>query len=72
MSAAEAVLLHGRKITPFKRPWSTTTRIESKPRERGRSVMRSMEICWKGQVQCDEIGARGGGWGGCLPCWLGK
>ena len=65
MSVVEAVLLQGRKITPFERPWSTTTRIESKPWERRRLVIRSMEICWKGRVHFEEMGARGGGKDGC-------
>ena len=35
-----------------------------KATEGRQSVMRSMEICWKGQVQVDEMGARGrwAGW----------
>ena len=64
MSVAEAVLLQGWKITPFERPWSTMTRMESKPWEMGRLVMRSIEICWKGWVQLEEIGASGGCQGG--------
>ena len=50
MSTVEAVLLQGQKITPFERPWSTMTKMESKLWECGRSVMRSIEICWKGWV----------------------
>ena len=38
------------RITPFVSPWSTMTRIESYPKEGGRSVMRSQEICWNRQV----------------------
>jgi len=49
----------GEKITPFVRPWSTTTNTESNPEERGRSVIRSHEICWKGREAEDGIGTRG-------------
>ena len=52
--------LVGQRITPLVSPWSTTTRRESKDKERGRSMMRSQEICWKGWVQEDLIGVRGG------------
>ena len=37
------VLLQGRRITPFVRPWSTTTNIESNSSDGGRSVIRSIE-----------------------------
>ena len=52
--------LMGQRITPLVSPWSTMTRRESKDEEMGRSVMRSQEICWKGQVQEDLIGVREG------------
>ena len=35
----------GQRITPLVSPWSTMTRKESKPEDKGRSVMRSQEIC---------------------------
>jgi hypothetical protein len=35
-------------MTPLVSPWSTITRIESYPRDVGRSVMRSMEHCANG------------------------
>ena len=43
VSSAVIVLLQGRRITPLLRPWSTTTRMESKFRTEGKSVMKSME-----------------------------
>ena len=49
----------GQRIIPLVSPWSTTTRRELKNEEGGRSVIRSQEICWKGQVQEDLIGVRG-------------
>ena len=36
------------------------TKSESKQVERGRSMMRSQEICWKGQVEAERMGVRGG------------
>ena len=65
------VFLMGQRITPLVRPWSTTTRRESKPTEGGRSVIRSQEICWKGREAEDLIGVRGATVG-CvfdLFCW---
>ena len=58
------VLQQGARITPFVRPWSTITKIESKAEEGGRSVMRSTESCLNGRVEVDGIGQRGGvvGW----------
>ena len=44
------------RITPLVRPWLTTTRRESKPVKTGRSVIRSQEICWKGQDAKDLMG----------------
>ena len=43
-------MLQGDKITPFERPWSTTTRMESYPSADGRSVIRSIEQLAKGLV----------------------
>ena len=63
--------LVGQRITPLVSPWSITTRRESKPEESGRSVMRSHEICWKGQEVRDLIGDKGGTVGCVLTlfCW---
>ena len=52
--------LVGQRIILLVRPWSTTTRRESKDEEMERSMMRSQEICWKGWVQENLIGVRGG------------
>ena len=52
VSSDVIVLLQGDKITPFKRPWSTMTKMESHPSARGRSVMRSIEECAKGCIVC--------------------
>ena len=43
-------LAQGHKITPFERPQSTMTRIESYPSTSGRSVIKSMEQWAKGLV----------------------
>ena len=43
MSSEVSVLLQGSKITPFKKPWSTTTKMELYLSAGGRSVMRSIE-----------------------------
>ena len=56
---ASMVLEQGARITPFIRPWLTTTITESNLEERGRSVMRSTESCLKGRETVDEIGHRG-------------
>jgi hypothetical protein len=48
--SAVIVLLQGMRITPLLRAWSTTTKIESKPFTRGKSVMKSIEQYAKGQV----------------------
>ena len=42
---AVTVLLQGIRITPCESPWSTTTKIESKLLDSGRSVMKSIVIC---------------------------
>ena len=47
-------------ITPFIRPWSTMTKMESMLHVSGRLVMRSMESCLKGSVEDEEIGFKGG------------
>ena len=47
------------------------TRSELKSMERGRSVIRSQEICWNRQVEVEQMGVRGG-MVGCvldLLCW---
>ena len=48
------------KDYPFIRPWSTTTRIESKLEEGGRSMMRSTESWQKGRKVEEGMGWRGG------------
>ena len=48
--SAVKVFEQGIKITPFERPWSTTTKIESSPLTNGRSVIRSMEQLANGRV----------------------
>ena len=65
------LLLHGVRITPFERPWSTMTKSESNPLERGRSVIRSTESCWKGQGQEEGRGDNAGtvGWVLTFICW---
>ena len=60
--AASIVLEQRERITPFVRPWSTMTITESKPEERGRSVIRSTESCLNGRETEDEIGQSGGEW----------
>jgi hypothetical protein len=44
------VLVVGQRITPFERPWSTTTKIESLPSAGGKSMIKSMLQCANGQV----------------------
>ena len=51
VSSEVRVLLQGSKITPFERPWSTTTRIKSYPSAGGRLVIKSMEQFAKGRVE---------------------
>ena len=57
---ASTVFEQGARITPFVRPWSTTTITESNPDERGRLVIRLTESCLKGRETEDGIGQRGG------------
>src|SRR5271168_1047460 len=70
--SAVKVFAQGIKITPFERPWSTTTKIKSKPSMGGKSVIRSIEQLAKGRVQeAPEIGWKAG-WDGdrsILNCW---
>ena len=68
---ASIILEQGARITPFIRPWLTTTIKELKPSDGGRSVMRLTESCLKGRVVEERIGARGGvgGWVITLFCW---
>ena len=42
---AVIVFVVRQRITPFIRSWLTTTSKESKPEERGRSVIRLHETC---------------------------
>ena len=58
-------------ITPFVRPWSTTTMMESMLPTRGRLVTKSTKSCLNGRVEVDEIGFNGGhvGWVFILFCW---
>ena len=39
-------------IIPFVRPWSTTDKIESKPFNLGKSVMKSIAIWANGRLDC--------------------
>src|SRR5271156_623559 len=50
---ASMVLLQGSRITPFVDPWSTTTIMESKPSDSGRSVIKSIVIKEKGRKGLD-------------------
>ena len=54
------VFEQGMRITPFIRPWSTTTINESCPFDGGRSVTRSTESCLKGRGEDEGMGASGG------------
>ena len=67
--SAVIVLVQGVRITPFDRPWSTTTITESKSEQRGRSVMRSTEIWSKGRVQEEGIGDKAGA-DGCVLVFI--
>ena len=58
--AASMVFEQGMRITPFVRPWSTTTINESCPLDGGRSVIRSTESCLKGRGEDEGMGASGG------------
>src|SRR5277367_2274760 len=57
---ASIVLWQGYKFTPFEDPWSTMTKIESKPSDKGRSVMKSIVMREKGRRSQDLIGCNGG------------
>ena len=57
---ASTVFKQGASITPFVRPWSTTTIRESCPCERSKSVIRSTESCLKGSEEEDLMGESGG------------
>ena len=48
------------RITPFIRPWSTMTTIESWPSKSGRLVMRSTVSCLKGRMVKEVMGVSGG------------
>ena len=62
--ATSMVFEQGMRITPFVRPWSTTTINESCLFDGGRSVTRSTESCLNSRVEEDGMGASGGrvGW----------
>ena len=60
MPSAVMFFFVGHRITPLVSPWLTMTKRKSKPEEGGRSVIRSQEICWKGQ---DVEKWMGGEWG---------
>ena len=70
-SMVSMVLEQGIIITPFIRPWSTTTKIEFLPRTSGRSVTRSTDNCLKGSSEDEGIRLSGGrmGWVLALFCW---
>ena len=70
-SLATMVFEQGMRITPFIRPWLTTTINESYPLEGGRSITRSTESCLKGRGKDEGTGASGGqvGWWLNLFCW---
>ena len=57
--AASMVFEQGMRITPFVRPWSTTTINDSCPFEGGRSVTRSTDSCLKGRVEDEGMGVSG-------------
>ena len=69
--AAPTVLEKGARITPFVRPWLTTTIIESNPEERGRSMIKCTKSCLKGRETEEEMGQSGGTVGCMLTlfCW---
>src|SRR5277367_6197283 len=54
------VLWQGSKITPLEDTWSTTTKIQSKPSDKGRSVIKSIVIREKGRRSQNLIGCNGG------------
>src|SRR5277367_5247877 len=57
---ASIVLWQGSKITPFEDPWSTMTKIESKPSDKGRSVIKSIVTREKGRRSQDLTGCNVG------------
>jgi len=70
--SAVVVLLQGMRITPLLRPWSTTTKIESNPFTRGKSVMKSIEQYANGRVDFAPSVGMNAGLDGCLSilnCW---
>ena len=70
-SMASMFLEQGMIITPFVRPWSTTTKMEFLLHTSGRLVTRSTESCLKGSNEDKEIRFSGGwtGWVLALFCW---
>jgi hypothetical protein len=61
------VLVVGQRITPFERPWSTTTKIELLPSTGGKSVIKSMLQWANGRVDtAPSTGIRDG----CDGFWL--
>ena len=52
------IFLIGQRIIPFVSSWLTTTKRESKLEEASKLMIRSQEICWKGQEVKDLIGVR--------------
>jgi hypothetical protein len=42
------ILRQGINHVAFEQPWSTIEKIESKPSDRGRSVIKSMDTYWNG------------------------
>ena len=65
------VFEHGVRVTPFIRPWSTTTIIELCLFKGGKSVIMSTDSCLKGSGKDEGIGVRGGQVGSWLTlfCW---
>jgi hypothetical protein len=66
------VLVVGQKITPFERPWSTMTKIESLYSAGGKSMIKSMLQCANGQVViAPSTGIKDGcdGFRSILNCW---
>jgi hypothetical protein len=47
-SVPSIVLRQGMNRVAFEQPWSTIEKIESKPSDRGRSVIRSIDTYWNG------------------------
>jgi hypothetical protein len=47
-SVPSIILRQGINRVAFEHPWSTIEKIESKPSDRGRSVIRSMDTYWNG------------------------